>query len=98
VALSVSITSEPQPRALRNAAVLLGMGILISGAALRLPRPVDFTAEIKSFGTVEKKVLSVYNAALTQTRTRKLSDEQLAETLQKDMLPEWQGAYHNWMR
>jgi len=88
--LAVPLTVEPAPRrAVRNAAVLLGAGFLMAGAAVKLPRPVDFMAELKSFGLVESKTLTAYRADLQQARIRKLSDEQVADLIEKNVLPDW---------
>ena len=88
--LSVPLTVEPPPRrAARNAAVLLGSGILMAGVAAKLPRPVDFMAEFKSFGAVEIKTLAAYRADLDQARNRKLTDEQVADLIEKNVLPDW---------
>ncbi len=89
--LAVPLTVEPPRRAVRNTAVLLGMGLLFVGAASKLPRPVDFTAEIKSFAAVESKVLATYRAALEQARSKKLSDDEVADLIQKDVLPDWEA-------
>jgi rhomboid protease GluP len=89
--LAVPLTVEPPPhRAVRNAAVLFGMGLLLTGAALKLPRPVDFTAEMKSFAAVESKTLASYRAALEQARIRKLKDDQVADLIQQNVLPDWE--------
>jgi rhomboid protease GluP len=90
--LAVPLTAEPPPRrAARNAAVLFGMSLLLAGAALKLPRPVDFTAEINSFGAVERKALATYNAAMAQGQSKKLSDDKVADLIQKDVLPDWEA-------
>ncbi len=92
--MAVALTVEPPPRrAIRNAAVLLGMGLLLPGAALKLPRPVDFMAEISSFAAVESKALATYNAAMLQGHSKKLSDEKIADVIQKDVLPDWEGEH-----
>ena len=89
--VAVPLTVEPPPRrAARNAAVLLGMGLLLAGAAVKLPRPVDFTAEMRSFAAVESKALATYRAALDQARSKKLSDDGVADVIQKDVLPDWE--------
>jgi hypothetical protein len=88
--LSVPLTVEPPPRrAVRNAAVLFGAGVLMAGVAAKLPRPVDFMAEFKSFGAVEIKTLAAYRADLDQARNRKLTDEQVADLIEKNVLPDW---------
>jgi rhomboid protease GluP len=92
--VAVPLTVDPPPRrAIRNAAVVFGMGLLLPGVALKLPRPVDFTAEISSFAAVERKVLATYNAAMVQGQSKKLSDEKIADVIQKDVLPDWEAEH-----
>jgi len=88
--LSVPLTIEPLPRrAIRNTAIALGAAVLFAGAAVKLPRPIDLQAELQTFNAVEKKALAAFNAALSRVRTEKLSDDQLADALEKDVIPNW---------
>jgi rhomboid protease GluP len=88
--VAVPLTVEPPPRrAIRNAAVLLGAVVLAAGAAVTLPRPVDFVAEMKSVAALEVKTLGAYRSAMGQAQTGKLGDEKLADLIEKDVLPDW---------
>jgi len=93
--LSVPLTVEPMPRrGIRNAAIALGAIPLFIGTAITLPRPIDLQAEIKTFSDVEKRTLAAYNADLKQAQLEKSRDDQLADRIQKDVLPDW-VAEHN---
>lgn len=88
--LSVPLTVDPRPRrSARNTALALGAGLVFIGAGFVLPRPADFQAELKKFGDMEKSTLGVYNADLTRARSEHLRDEQLADMVEKDVLPPW---------
>jgi rhomboid protease GluP len=90
--VAVPLTVEPPPRrAIRNAAVLLGAGVLAAGAAAKLPRPVDFVAEMNSLAAVETKTLTAYRAIAEQAHSGKLDDVQMADLIQKNVLPDWEA-------
>lgn len=92
--MAVPLTVEPPPRlAARNAAVFLGAVILTFCVAISLPRPVDFMAEIKSFGAVESKTLAAYRGAVEQARSKKLNNAKLADLIEKDVLPDWEAEH-----
>ena len=83
LALAVPLTVEPLPRrAVRNAAVLLAAGILMTATATRLPRPVDFMAEIRAFAAVESKTLAAYRVAMEQLRSKKLNEYEVADRIE----------------
>jgi rhomboid protease GluP len=87
--MSVPLTIDPLPRrGLRNAAVALGALALFIGTAAKLPRPIDFQAEMQTFGAVEKSTLATYNAAVKRAQLEHLRDEQLADLIEKSM-PDW---------
>jgi rhomboid protease GluP len=91
---SVPLTVDPLPqRGVRNAAIALAAIPLSIGAAHTLPRPVDLQAEIQKFSAVEKKTLAVFNEALKQVPIQKLRDEQLADRIDKDVIPDWASEY-----
>ncbi|MGO4881397.1 MAG: rhomboid family intramembrane serine protease [Bryobacteraceae bacterium] len=88
--LSVPLTLDPLPRrGARNAALALGSMVLFVGAAAKLPRPIDFRADLKAFADVERKAVSAYNADLRLAHTQHLGDEKLADMIEKDVLPGW---------
>lgn len=88
--LSVPLTLDPPPRrAMRNAALALGAAALFVLTAYRLPRPIDFQAEVRRFSVMEKNVLTTYNADLVRARQQHLRDDQLADLVAKDVLPAW---------
>jgi rhomboid protease GluP len=88
--LSVPLTANPLPwRGTRNAAVALLAVLLFTGTAVELPRPIDFQAEIRAFAAVERKTLTAYNADLGRMRAEHLRDEQMADLIEKDVIPGW---------
>ena len=88
--LSVPLTASPLPgRDIRNVAVALGSIALFIGTAFTLPRPVDIQAELQRFAAVEKKTMAAYATALSRTRGERLRDEQLADLIEKDVVPDW---------
>ncbi len=88
LSLPVTVSHKGQ-RLIRDGVVALGSAALLVGIAAALPRPVDLRTELLKFGTVEKKTLTTYNAALTRARTEKLRDETVADAVEKEVLPDW---------
>ena len=88
--LSVPLIADPMPRrGARNAGLALGATALFIATAVALPRPVDVQAELKTFAAVESKTLAVYKADLNRVRQEHLRDEQLADLMEKDVIPGW---------
>ena len=88
--VSIPLTVDPLPRrGVRNAAIALGASMLFIGTAVKLPRPIDLRAKLQTFAAVEKKALAAFSAALSRVRTEKLSDDQLADLVEKDVIPNW---------
>jgi rhomboid protease GluP len=88
--LSVPLTVDPLPRrAARDAALAFGAAVVFLATAYKLPRPVDFQVELRSFAAVEAKTLAAYKDDLTGVRTEHLRDEQLADLLEKNVIPPW---------
>ncbi len=94
LALSVPLTLDPRPRRTgRNVAVALAAAVLFTAVALKLPHPIDFQAQVKIFAGVEKSTLAAYSSALNRTRAEHLKDEQLAELIEKNVLPPWSAEH-----
>ena len=90
LALSVPLTVDPMPsRTIRELAIVLVAIPLFIGSARSLPQPVDFEAELKAFGAVEKEALTTYIRELRQGQIERWRDEQLADRVAKDVLPGW---------
>ena len=88
--LSVPLTIDPPPqRGVRNAALALGAAVILAGVAVKLPHPVDFRADLQDFTQVERRAITAYNDDLQRARTQHLGDEQLADLIQKNVLPGW---------
>lgn len=90
LAMSVPLTVEPPPRRdIRNAAVAVAAIALFIGAAVLLPRPVDVQAEMALFTTVEKNAVDTYNATVRRAQMEHLRDPQVADLIEKNVLPGW---------
>ncbi len=90
VAASVPLTGERMPqRSARNIGIAIGALVLLAGAVVLLPRPFDLQAQLHELGGVEKKVLGAYNAATIQLRAKKLTAAQMADAIDKQVLPPW---------
>jgi rhomboid protease GluP len=88
--LSIPLTvSNRRKRVLRNAIVAIGGTAITVAAALAVPRPVDLRAEVKNFAGIEKKTLDAYSEIFTRARTEKLTGDQMADAIEKDVLPDW---------
>ena len=90
LAISSPLTLDyPKRRRIRAAALALAGGALILAGAARLPRPVDFRPELEKFTKVEAKTLGAYKTLFTRAQKDKLSERQVADGLERDIIPEW---------
>ena len=93
--MSVPLTVEGSDRrAIRNLVVALGAVVVLAAGTAKLPRPVDFQAELGRFVDVESKTLAAYRAALIRGQTEKLRNEDLADLVDRNVIPNW-AAEHN---
>jgi hypothetical protein len=77
-------------RGKRNLACVLGAVVLIPSAiALLPPAPEDVLAQMERIDRVQRDVLNVFQAAL-QRET--ITDQQLADIVERDVLPPWREA------
>jgi rhomboid protease GluP len=70
------------------AAVALGLA-LIAVPMLVLPKPDDYLAEYKRLATVEEADVQLFNASLKQWKGNEITDQQYADILEKQVLPQW---------
>jgi len=90
LALSLPLTVESLPRrGVRQVAVAAVAAVLFVGAFYRLPHPVDLQAELKTLAAVETKTLTTYQAAMAEFRQEQLGDAQLADRIEKEIIPPW---------
>jgi rhomboid protease GluP len=81
------------PRLPRTAAVgAIGL-VAVIAAALLAPPPVDRNrGAIDAFLATEREVLGRWNAIVPDARSGKLSDDELAAAIERDILPPWRAA------
>jgi rhomboid protease GluP len=83
----------PRPRAPgRVALVLVGAALAVVGAPRALKAPPDLSAHVGRFVAAEKSAVGQYNQLIESAHAGKLSDAQLAERLERDVLPPWRAA------
>jgi hypothetical protein len=70
------------------AAIALGLALIVV-PAMALPKPDDYLAEYHRLGDVEEKAVNLYNASSKQWTAGKISEEQYADILEKQVLPPW---------
>jgi rhomboid protease GluP len=88
--MSIPLTAQnPPERSIRNVAVAVAAVALIIGAAVALPRPADLQAVLREFGVMEKRTVATYNSGLAKVRVSQLRGEQLANLLDKEIIPDW---------
>lgn len=83
---------ENRRRSLRNALLAIVAAVVTIAAAPRLPRPVDISAVVDKFSAAETRILAVYNGLLDKSRKENLSDDVVANAIEKDILPSWRQA------
>ena len=69
-------------------AVALGLA-LIAVPMIVLPTPDDYLAEYKRLATIEEKGIDLFNASLKQWESNQLTNQQYADILEKQILPQW---------
>jgi rhomboid protease GluP len=73
--------------------VVAALGVaLFAGAVLFLPRAADVQRELSNFQAVERGVVDAYNGALEGRRANRLSDVDLANIIDRQVLPPWRQA------
>jgi rhomboid protease GluP len=88
--LSIPLAVETaRKRRVRNAIVALGGAALIVGGSFALPRPVDLRGKLQNIAAVEKKTMETFNAIVGKARTGKFRDDEMADALEKEVLPDW---------
>jgi rhomboid protease GluP len=80
-------------RGRRAVAALLGGGVLLALAFLpvrhRIADVPDWPAEFERLGQLEQAGTSAYDAATGRASRREITDAQLAELIERDVLPRW---------
>jgi rhomboid protease GluP len=71
-------------------AVALGLA-LIAAPMITLPKPDDYLAEYKRLTTIEEKDIDLFNASLKQWESNQLTNQQYADILEKQILPQWRA-------
>ena len=76
-------------RSIRTAAIAIVTVALGAAAYFALPRPPDLRAEVLKFFALEKRTMAAFSADLKRLRTEHLSSPQLADLVEKNVLPDW---------
>jgi rhomboid protease GluP len=71
-------------------AVALGLA-LIAVPMIALPKPDDYLAEYKRLATMEEKDIELFNASVKQWQANEITDQQYADILEKQILPQWRS-------
>jgi rhomboid protease GluP len=71
-----------------------GMGtVAMVALGLLLPHNVpDVYGEMEAFAKMEKQALATYNSAVVRVQQHQLSEAQLADVVEKEVLPKWSAA------
>ena len=91
--LAHELTPAGASNRLRNNVVwTLGAGALVFFGASALPPRVDLQAELDHFVEVEKVALEAFNGAIDSARTGQLGDADVADVIEKKVLPDWHAS------
>lgn len=75
----------------REAVVAAAALVLVGAAVLLLPRALDVQSELREFQRVEQTAIDAYNGAVERHGAGKLSNEGLADLVDRQVLPPWQA-------
>ena len=88
--LSLPLTLDGKARRTRRAIVLaVGGCVVLAASAAALPSVTDLTDDLAAFADVESAVIDTYNDAIERIGRDELDDFQLADIVERDMLPAW---------
>lgn len=65
--------------------------VVVVVLALLLPKRADLSAELGAFQQVEERVLAAYNDAIRKSAAGQLPDDEMAEVVERDVLPPWRA-------
>ena len=83
---------EPTPGSDWRVPVMVAIGLsLIAVPMIVLPKPDDYLAEYKRLATIEEKDIQLFNASLKQWQGNQITDQQYADILEKQILPQWRA-------
>ena len=80
-------TGQLVARSVVVAAVL----VLVGAAVLLLPRALDVQSELREFQRIEQTAIDAYNGGIERHGAGKLSDEGLADLVDRQVLPPWRA-------
>lgn len=92
IALEVGTHEDPSTRRRSLLVVVLGVA-LVAGAATLVPKPHSELAELDD---IESKVLHRWQEVAGQYDGGKVSDVQLADVIEKELLPPWRTLRHGY--
>jgi rhomboid protease GluP len=73
-----------------SVAAVFGIGIMVV-TMVALPKPGDLLAELDRLAKVEKAATDRFNASIEKSKAGKLTDQQFADVLEKEIIPPWRS-------
>jgi rhomboid protease GluP len=70
----------------------IGLALVAGIVVVAPPAAADVQAELMKFGESEEKLLKLHNDLVKQAEARSISPAQMADRIEKDILPEWRTA------
>jgi rhomboid protease GluP len=74
------------------AAVLVFSALLGVGVAAAMPRPPNLDATLGAFSAAEGRIIGVYNELIERSHRHQLTDADLSNRIERDVLPPWREA------
>jgi rhomboid protease GluP len=91
--LSLPLTAEGAARRTKRAMMLaLGGVVVVAASAFALPNVTDLSDDIKVFAEAESVIIDDYNVTIERLQRDELDDFQLADIIDRDVLPPWKLA------
>jgi rhomboid protease GluP len=84
--------SKPPRLVAAALALVAAVGLAIAVLVLR-PAPPDYLGALQDFTTVEDKAIKQYNDALGRAKESKITDAEMADLLETQILPPWQAMH-----
>lgn len=75
----------------RHAVAIVVSATLMVLTLLALPKPDDILGEFKRFADTEDKDISLFNASSQKWKENQLSNQQLADIVEQQILPNWRA-------
>lgn len=91
IGIALAVGTGPQRSTLRRSLLVAVLGtVLVAGLSFVLPRP---TNAAMALGQTEEKVLGRWNALVPKIQAGEISDDELADIIENEILPPWRDAH-----